>query len=149
MPLPSIRIQPNYVVERTVVLRPTEYLRESGCFVGCGGAGYVVNQGQYYDDPFLYSGYRLGGYYPGYRSDHYYPSYRFGRHYPGYRSRYVSLLATATIPVVIVAGERQTAIKPGKLRRMGEYAAFLVVLGHVSGPIGPPADYPGRVPKRA
>lgn len=90
--VPHYVVQPNYVVERTVVLRPTEYLHESGCFLGCGGGGYLVNQGQYYDDPFLYSGYRSGGYYPSYRPAHYHSAgYGWGRQYSGYRlARFVS-----------------------------------------------------------
>jgi hypothetical protein len=46
--VPRVIVQPNYVVERTFVTHPTEYVREtSPCWFGCDGGFRVVNQGQY------------------------------------------------------------------------------------------------------
>ena len=46
--VPRIIVQPNYVVERTYVARPSEYLRDTrGCWSGCGDGFRIVNQGQY------------------------------------------------------------------------------------------------------
>ena len=81
--VPHYIVQPNVVVQRTYVVRPTEYVHEGvGCSpcggFGYGAGGYVVNQGQYSEQPAFYPGVSVG-----FRSYYGAPHYRYG-HYHRY-----------------------------------------------------------------
>jgi hypothetical protein len=107
--VPHVVVQPNYIVERTRVVRPTYYVREPApCLFACGGR-YVVNQGQYAEPALVapaalesYSGYAPAAVYPRYY--HRYapvmaPRY-YQRHvYPGYVRRNVRHYAVTTYRV--------------------------------------------------
>ena len=46
--VPRVIVQPNFIVERTYVTRPTQYVRDSApCWFACEQGFRVVNQGQY------------------------------------------------------------------------------------------------------
>jgi hypothetical protein len=79
--VPHYIVQPNIIVRRTYVVRPTRYVDEVAPCSPCGGGGFVVNQGQYSDAPAFYPGVAIG--FGAYGRHHY-----RHRHYSPYRYRH-------------------------------------------------------------
>ena len=89
--VPHYVVQPNIVVERTFVIRPTRYVREPApCFAGCGGR-YVVNQGQFVAPPLVAPAALISypryapSIYPAYHHRYYHRGYYRAHVYRGYR----------------------------------------------------------------